>query len=218
MHGIETKKAVYLIFKPSCSYKTFVVNLNRFAPLAAIILLLIMQFNRSIAHIVKYTDSTNIPVCLFKNANSHKTMKDIASFSSCGHGIFYGLRLHLTVDFNRHILSMMFTTGKTDERDVFIELNAGLRGIFIGDNGYLRTALQRAVYEFGDSVMLVKPRKNMKKLMTKFEQWLYDGRMQIELNFRNLKMFHGLVTSLPRSVEGYLANYIYSLLACTLAH
>lgn len=216
-HGIETKKAVYLIFKPPCSYKTFVVNLNRFAHLAAMILICLLQFNQSIAHVVKYTDSTDIPVCCFKNANDHKTMKGVASFSSCGHGVFYGLRLHLTVDFNRHILSIMLTTAKTDERDVFMKLNAGLRGIFIGDNGYLRPALQRSVYELGESVMLVKPRKNMKKLMTKFEQWLYDGRMKIELNFRNLKLFYGLVTSLPRSVEGYLANYIYSLLACMMA-
>jgi len=28
-----------------------------------------------------------------------------------------------------------------------------------------------------------------------------------------LKMFYGLTTSLPRSAGGYLANYIYSLLA-----
>jgi len=53
----------------------------------------------------------------------------------------------------------------------------------------------------------------MKKLMTEFEEWPYSTRMLIELNFRNLKMFYGLVTSLPRSVDGYLANYIYSLLA-----
>jgi len=26
-------------------------------------------------------------------------------------------------------------------------------------------------------------------------------------------MFYGLITSLPRSVDGYFANYIYSLLA-----
>ena len=38
----------------------------------------------------------------------------------------------------------------------------------------------------------------------------------IELNFRNLKMFFGLVTSLPRSVGGYLGNYISSILAYVL--
>jgi len=50
-------------------------------------------------------------------------------------------------------------------------------------------------------------------MMTQFEEMLYRTRMLIELNFRDLKLFHGLVTSLPRSVGGYLANYIYSILA-----
>ena len=53
----------------------------------------------------------------------------------------------------------------------------------------------------------------MKKLATKFQTWLYGTRMQIELHPRSLKMFYGLVTSMPRSVDGYFANYIYSLLA-----
>jgi hypothetical protein len=29
----------------------------------------------------------------------------------------------------------------------------------------------------------------------------------IETNFRKLKMFFGLITSLPRSVNGYFGNY-----------
>jgi len=36
----------------------------------------------------------------------------------------------------------------------------------------------------------------MKKLATVFQTNLYNTRMLIELNFRNLKMFYGLETSL----------------------
>jgi len=57
----------------------------------------------------------------------------------------------------------------------------------------------------------------MKKIMTKFEEWLYKTRFKIEYNFRDLKLFKGLITSLPRSADGYLANYIYSLLAYQIA-
>ncbi|MBI3442601.1 MAG: hypothetical protein HY007_02445 [Candidatus Sungbacteria bacterium] len=56
----------------------------------------------------------------------------------------------------------------------------------------------------------------MGKLITAFQYHLYNTRMLIELNFRNLKMFYGLVTSLPRSIDGYLANYFYSILAYAL--
>jgi IS4 transposase len=56
----------------------------------------------------------------------------------------------------------------------------------------------------------------MRKLATMADFYLYGTRMRIELNFRNLKLFYGLVTSLPRSLRVYIANYAYSLLAYIL--
>jgi len=67
---IATKKAVYEIIQPKCSYKTLVANMNRFSYLAVIILTLLMKINRNNSHLVKHIDSTDIPVCLFKNANA----------------------------------------------------------------------------------------------------------------------------------------------------
>lgn len=215
-YGIETKKAVYRLCQLQCSYKTYVVNVNRFAPLAALIISLILYINRLLAHPIKYTDSTDIPVCKGEHASKHKTMKLLASWAGTSTGIFYGIKLHITADFNQRLLKIRFATGKVDERNVFEKMNADLEGIFVLDAGYIRKTLEKAFCQPGKRIMLVAPRKNMKKLMTKFEHWLLDGRMRIELNFRSLKMFYGLVTSLPRSVEGYLANYIYALLAYLL--
>lgn len=76
--------------------------------------------------------------------------------------------------------------------------------------------LQKEFYREHKRILFAKPRKNMKKLITAFQKRLYDTRMIIELNFRNLKMFYELVTSLPRSISGYFANYLYSILAYTL--
>ena len=44
----------------------------------------------------------------------------------------------------------------------------------------------------------------------------YKGRWQIEMDFRSLKLFFGLLTSLPQSVNGYLANYFHAILAIAL--
>ena len=65
-------------------------------------------------------------------------------------------------------------------------------------------------------ILFTKPRANMKKVITKFQYHLYNTRMLIELNFRNLKMLYAFLTSFPRSIDGYFANYIYSLLAYVL--
>lgn len=210
---IATKKSVYEIINPPCSYKTLVVNMNRFAYLAAIVFALIMKVNRIQAHLVKHIDSTDIPVCLFKNAHRHKTMKGLAAYGHSGKGTFYGLKMHIITDLKRKILRVMFTSGNVDDRKMVIPLSKDLVGIFLADAGYISQKLAQEFHQEHQRVFLAKPKANMKKVMTEFEESLYETRMLIELNFRNLKLFYGLVTSLPRSVGGYLANYIYSLLA-----
>lgn len=94
-----------------------------------------------------------------------------------------------------------------------IPLNQNLSGIFVADAGYVSAELEKNFYIEGQRYMLAKPKKNMRKLATTFDTWVYGTRMAIEIPFRNPKLFYGLVTSLPRSVAGYLANYTYSLLA-----
>lgn len=214
-HHIATKKSLYDIFKDKIkgTYKTLVVNMNRWVFLAALILTLIMKANRKNQHFIKHIDSTDIPVCLFKNAHSHQTMKVLASYARSAKGIYFGLRLHIITDLKRKLLCLKITSANADERDFVFALTDEIIGILIADAGYLKKKLQQAYYQEGKRIMLVQPRKNMKKIMTKCQQKLYNTRMLIELNFRSLKMFYGLITSLPRSVDGYLANYIYSLLA-----
>jgi hypothetical protein len=212
-NNIATKKAVYEIVEPDCSYKTMVVNMNRFYPLAVIILVLIMKINRAFSHNIKHIDSTDIPVCLFKNAHYHKTMKGLAQFGRSSKGTFFGLKMHIVTDLRRKILRVIFTGGNVDDRQVVIPLCKDLIGIFVADAGYISEKLAKEFHREHQRVLLAKPRKNMKKIMTEFEERLYSTRMLIELNFRNLKLFYGMITSLPRSIDGYLANYIYSLLA-----
>jgi len=125
--------------------------------------------------------------------------------------------MHIISDFKRKLLALKFTGGACDDREMVMPLSKEITGILIGDAGYVSEKLRQEFYQENKRILLVKPRKNMKKVMSRFEQFLYDTRMIIELSFRNLKMFYGLVTSLPRSVDGYLANYIYSLLAYQIA-
>lgn len=210
--GIETKKSVYQILEPRCSYKTLVVSMNRWSQLALVVLTLILKHNRSKSHLVKHTDTTDIPVCLLKNSDHHKTMQGLASMWHTGKHHYYGLKLHLTSDLARNVLAVKFTSAEASDRQTFLKLNKDLMGIFVADSGYVSSELEKKFYIENQRVLFTKPYKTMKKLITDWQFWLYNTRMTIELNFRNLKMFHGLITSLPRSVDGYLSNYIYSLL------
>ena len=212
-NGIVTKKAVYEIIQPNCSYKTMVVNMNRWAGQALIILVLLMKINRKNQHLIKHIDSTDVPVCLLKNAYKHKTMRGLAAYGHTRKGTFFGLKLHIITDLKRKLLSAKFTSGNVGDKEIVIPLSEDLLGVFVADAGYVSEKLRREFYQENKRMLIVKPYKSMKKMMTKFQEFVYRTRMLIEINFRNLKLFYGLLTSLPRSVGGYLANYIYSLLA-----
>ncbi len=214
--GIETKKSIWKIFNLNCSYKTLVVNMNRMAIWAVLILKSILAWNQKHSHIVKHTDSTDIPVCLTKNGSRHRTMSAYATWAHGPKGWYYGLKMSITTDLKRNLLAVSLGSGNSSDRKTFKEMNKDMMGIFVADAGYISKDLEREFHIEHKRILFAKPRANMKRLATAFQTRLYDTRMLIELNFRNLKMFYGLETSLPRSVDGYLGNYAYSLLAYVL--
>ena len=217
-NGIPTKKSIWKIFKEElkCSYKTLVVNLNKLSIYALLILNSILHWNRKNSHLVKHTDSTDIPVCLNKNAQKHKTLSGLASWGHSGKGFFYGLKMTITTDLKRQMLGVKFSSGNGNDREIFRKVNKDMEGIFVADAGYISKDLEKDFYIENKRILFARPKANMKRMATEWQLALYETRMQIELNFRNLKMFHNLQTSLPRSIDGYFGNYVYSLLAYVL--
>ena len=214
--NIGSKKALSEIFNLERHYKTVVVNLNRFSKLIALVVLLLARSNRLGSHPIKHTDSTDLPVCLPKNGSRHKTMKALANWGKNGKGWFYGLKLHLTSDYRRKVLAVLFTSGNRADAAVFLKLNKDLSGIFLADAAYTGESLARDFYQENRRMLLAKPRKNMKKIMSDIEFALYQTRMMVEWNFLSLKKTFGIVTSLPRSIDGYLSHYLYALCAFML--
>lgn len=208
-----TKKSVYNDLKETlrCSYKTLVVNLNASAILCLRLLFIIMRLGRKYQHLVKYTDATDIPVCLKKNADSHKTMRDLSEFGRSTKGWFFGLKLTITRDAEGRLLAIRFTRANDNDRTIFRDINKDIFGIIVADAGYVSKLLEQEMNLEGKRWILIRPYKTMKKLMTKWQENLYKGRFQIEFDFRSLKLFHGLVTSMPRSINGYLANYLHAI-------
>ncbi len=214
-----TKKSVYEDFKDilNCSYKTLTVTINRVATLSLKLIFIIMRLGKKDAHWLKSTDSTDIPVCLTKNGKRHKTMKGLAGWGYSGKGFYFGLKLTMTRDDQGRILALVFSAPSANDRELFKKANKDLDGIIVADAGYISKELERDMFIEGKRLVLIKPKKNMKKLALPIWAALYKRRFHIEFDFRNLKLFHGLCTSLPRSLSGYLANYVHALLSFMLA-
>jgi hypothetical protein len=209
--NIGTKKALYNDFQPECSYKTFVVSINRCAWIIALVIALILKMNQKNSHVIKHTDSSDVPVCKIKKAYKHRVMQDCASWGAkAKNDWFYGLKLHITTDLEGKLCSLKFTSGNVDDRVPFMDLNDMLDGIFVADSGYVSERLAK-IFNNAHRILFTKPRSNMKKIITETQYHLYNTRVKIEVNFQVLKQSRGLVTGFPRSVAGYFAHYLYAL-------
>ena len=159
--GIPTKKKIWEIFQLKECYKTLCIQMNRFALQALRVLNAILKWNQKNAHIVKYTDSTDIPVCLNKNFRHNKIMKMLSSWGHSGKGFYYGLKMSLTSDLNRNVLAISFTSANGNDRKTFQKMNKNIDGIFVADAGYSSENLEKEFYIENKRILFAKPRKNM---------------------------------------------------------
>ena len=209
--NIATKQSLYDILEPPLSYQKFVDALNRIGVYLARIITAVMKFLQRDALLIKFTDATELPVCLVKNASHHRTMRGLSTWSKSSKGWFYGLKLHLSSDVEGRVLALRLTTGNSADRAVFKQMNEKLQGLFVADAGYVSKELERDFFIEHQRILITGVRGNMKKLATVSQVALLNLRMRIEIHFRMLKVCYGLVTSFPRSINGYLTHYLAAL-------
>lgn len=215
--NVATKRSLFEIMEPPCRYNAFVCAINNAAKyLTQIVSLLLRLAVSGDTHLVKFTDWTDIPVCLVKNAKRHRTMRALASWSKNGKGWFYGLKLHLFSDLKGSVLALKFTTAGCSDREVFKKMNDKLRGLFVADAGYLGEQLARDFFIEGERLLVTGVRGNMKKVATRAHIALLNLRMRVEIHFRVLKLCNGLITPFPRSIDGYLTHYLAAVCAYLL--
>lgn len=189
-------------------YKNFVETMNGDTPSFLILIQILLSMRNKRAGIIKLTDSTPIPVCKNIRIQSHKVMKRIATRFKTTIGYFYGLKLHVISDENGNLLKLIFTTANADDRKALDKfLDQLTNSLVIADAGYISPVLAKKAMK-GNNFLLTGVRKNMKKLITPLHLILLNMRIRVEHLFSVLKERYGLITSLPRSENGYLAHYI----------
>ena len=215
-YSIRTWKGTYKLLRTRFksefrlpNYKSFVLLMNNNAKLILVLLNILLQVNRKKAGIIKLIDSTPLPVCKNIRIPRHKTCKKIATRSKTTMGWFYGLKLHLVSDLKGNILYIRFTTGNVGDRVVLDRLLERINNsIIVADAGYCSKPLEEKAGR-NNNILITCLRKNMKKMATFLDICLLNLRPGIETLFSILKGRLGLVTSLPRSINGYIAHYIY---------
>ena len=126
-------------------------------------------------------------------------------------GWYYGLKLHLIVDYAGNIVDFLFTTARTSGiQGLEIILKNFINKDYVGNTCYILKNLQKEASLLNSTIM-TKTRKNMKVLATKTDFKRYNKRKIIETAFGSLKENYNLVTSKSRSISGYIADCIRTL-------
>jgi hypothetical protein len=193
-------------------YETLLRQINAHGPLG--LLLLIALLGRHEGPGTYALDATAIPV-----SHHRRQAKVVRQWAAWGKDSdrhwFLGFKLHAVCDQRGQLVSLRITPGNTADVTQAEALLSPLRGLVVADAAYISTPLREKLWELG--LLLLTPlRKNMKGLASREQTQQLSGRSIIETVFSVLKDRLGLVTSLPRSLDGYLSHYVFVLLAYQL--
>lgn len=193
------------------NYCNFVRHCNRLNPLLESLLTKSLEFDSRI----QFVDSTMLQVCKLVRADRHRVAKGRADFGKNWQGWHYGFKLHATINEEGRLCGFHFTPASFYDAQALPFLIRGrMRRIIVGDGGYMASVMRKRVYEQNKSLVLAPPHpKQKKKMMTRWQHILLRARPKVECMFDYLKNHLSLVTSFPRSVNGYFFNYLRTLLA-----
>ena len=110
-----------------------------------------------------------------------------------------------------NLLAIAFTSGNVDHTTILASFLEKIKDSVVGaDAGYCGKPTQEKARE-NNNVVLTAVRKNMKTIATMFDQEVLNLRSVVERIFSVMKTRLNLVSTLARSVDGYLAHYIRNI-------
>jgi DDE family transposase len=195
------------------SYAKFVRACHKAMPMLAWLLEQTLQRDASL----RFMDSTMLPVCRLIRANQHKVAKSVAAFGKNHQGWWYGFKLHAACDPQGHLAAIYFTPANENDGQQIPKLVNDATKVAVGDGGYTASIMRRKMWREHGCFILSPPHPSQKKkLLADWQRILLQARPKIECLFDYLKEHLLLVTSFPRSVNGYAVHYLRTLLAYQL--
>ncbi len=196
-------------FRVPC-YSKFVDHCHRALPALCWLLEATLQTNAQI----RFMDSTMLEVCKLVRADRHRVAKGIAAFGKNHQGWHYGFKLHAACDLKGRLAALCFTPANENDGQQIPRLVNDATLVAVGDGGYTASVMRRKMWREHGCLILSPPHPTQKKQVAAIWQLaLLQARPRIEAAFDYLKEHLLLVTSFPRSVNGYAVHYIRTLLA-----
>ena len=181
-------------------YQNFVAHCHRLLPKLVWLLQSLLVTNAPL----RFADSTMLPVCKPIRADRHKVARGIAQFGKNWQGWHYGFKLRAAI---------VFTPASEHDNQHMERLVNNQTRILVGDSHYGGSVMRRRLWKRYQTIVIAPPHHTQKKKMaTDWQMLLLHMQPKIEATFGKLKEHHFLVTSFPRSVNGYFVHYLRVLL------
>ena len=166
---------------------------------------------------ISIIDSTKLVVCHNLRIKRNRVFKDLANRGKSSTGWFYGFKLHLIINHLGEIVNLKITSGNIHDVAVLESLTKDLKGILLGDKGYLGKEKAEVLAARGLKI-LTPSRKNMKNkpIQTEEEKQLLSRRGLIETVNDQLKNLHQIEHSRHRSVNNFMVNIMAAVVAYCL--
>lgn len=189
-------------------YSTFIDHCHTVIPQFLELIEILLQPSN-----VGISDSTMLPVCKPHRADSHKVAKGKAQFGKNWQGWHYGFKLHATISLDGSLSSIYFTGANEYDAQALPHLVNGQK-ILVGDTLYGASVMKKHIWEEYGTIIISPPfPKQNKKISTPWQNVLLNMRSKIESVFDYLKNHLYLVSSFPRSMNGYLIHYLRVLVS-----
>ena len=166
---------------------------------------------------ISIIDSTKLVVCHNLRIKRHRMFKGLADRGKSSTGWFYGFKLHIVINHLGEIINLKVTAGNIHDVKVLEDLTQELKGILLGDKGYLSKKKADILAKRGLKI-LTPTRNNMKTNpdYSEEEKQLLCRRGLIETVNDQLKNLHQIEHSRHRSVNNFMVNIMAAVIAYCL--
>lgn len=100
---------------------------------------------------IHLVDGFPLPVCGFRRASGHKLFKEQAEYGHCASKgqTYYGFQGLISISFEGVINAATLTPANVDEREALWEVTCGIKGLLIGDKGFICSLLKQELATIG---------------------------------------------------------------------
>lgn len=190
-------------------YQNFVAHCHRLLPTMVWLLQTLLHYDAEL----RFADSTMSEVSKNHRVNRHKVAAGVAAWGKNWQGWHFGFKLHASIDHGNNLTGICFTPADVYDAQRMEELVKGQTKVLVGDSHYGASPMRKRLWRKYGIIVIAPPHyKQRKKLMSGLQFLLLHMRSKIEATFDYLKEHMHLVSSFPRSVEGYFVHYLRVLL------